>query len=79
MVAWRDLLFAIVALIMVTLLIIWWSQQTRDWYRIAVGTFLLAFAVCIASFYLFEVPPYYAGCPGGCAGWRGYPRAGGQH
>lgn len=73
-VAWRDLLFTLVAISMVTLLVIWWSQQTRHWYRIAIGTFLAAFLLCIVGFFLFEVPPYYAGCPGGCPGWRGYPR-----
>ena len=72
--AWRDWLFTGAALLMLILLLIWWSQQTRQWYRIAIATFLLAFLLCIASFYLFEVPPYYAGCPGGCPGWRGYPR-----
>jgi len=73
-VAWRDLLFTLVAISMVTLLVIWWSQQTRHWYRIAIGTFLAAFLLCIIGFFLFEVPPYYAGCPSGCPGWRGYPR-----
>src|SRR4051794_20141491 len=75
LIAWRDLLFTFAALILITLLMIWWSQQTPYWYRIAGGTFLAGFLLCIASFYLFEVPPYYAGCPGGCPGWRGYPRA----
>ncbi|MDQ3248666.1 MAG: hypothetical protein M3Q45_05595 [Chloroflexota bacterium] len=69
-----DLLFAAVACISITLLMIWWSQQTRYWYRIAVGAFLLAFVLCLLGLYLFVVPPYYAGCPAGCAGWRGYPR-----
>ena len=55
------------------LLIIWWRQQTRHWYRIVILTFLVAFGLCFASIYLFEVPPYYAGCPSGCFGWRGYP------
>ena len=73
-VAWSDLLFAAVALILVTLLVIWWSQQTRYWYRITICTFLAAFLLCIAGFYMFEVPPYYASCPAGCPGWRGYPR-----
>lgn len=74
-IAWRDLLFIIAALILITLLMIWWHQQTRHWYRIVAGAFLAAFLLCIAGFFLFEVPPYYAGCPGGCDGWRGYPRA----
>ncbi len=73
-VAWRDLLFALAALVLVTLLVIWWSQQTRYWYRITICTFLAAFLFCMMGFYLFEVPPYYASCPAGCPGWRGYPR-----
>lgn len=71
---WVDLAFAVVGLLLVTLLIVWWQQQTRQWFRITVGTLLIALLLCISSYYFFEVPAYYASCPTGCTGWRGYPR-----
>jgi hypothetical protein len=70
---WQDLLLAVGGLVAVALNIIWWSQQTRHWHRIAILTFLVAFALSFASLYLFWVPPYYAGCSAGCTGWRGFP------
>jgi hypothetical protein len=70
---WRDLALALGGLLAITFLIVWWRQQTRRWYRIVLGTFLLAFMLSFASIYLFEVPPYFAGCAQGCSGWRGYP------
>lgn len=69
----RDLIFIFVAGIVIALMIIWWRQQTRYWFRIAITTFLAALVLCISSIYLFEVPVYYVGCPDGCVGWRGYP------
>jgi hypothetical protein len=71
---WLDLAFATVAALLVLLLIIWWQQQTRHWFRVAMGTLLIALLLNIGSFYFFEVPAYYASCPAGCPGWRGYPR-----
>lgn len=70
---WRDILLAVGGALSIILLMIWWRQQTTHWFRVLVLTFLLAFALDFASIYLFEVPPYYAGCSAGCAGWRGYP------
>ena len=70
---WRDFLLAVGGLLLIVLLIIWWNQQTRHWHRITILTFLAAFGLSFASIYLFEVPPYYAGCTRGCIGWRGYP------
>ncbi|GIV76607.1 hypothetical protein FKZ61_011975 [Litorilinea aerophila] len=70
---WRDLLLAAVGAVVVTLLIIWWRQQTRHWFRVCAATFLAGLLMCISSFYLFVVPPYFASCPQGCPGWRGYP------
>ena len=77
---WRDLLLALGGLLAVALVIIWWSQQTRHWHRIAILTFLAAFALAFASLYLFWAPPYYAGCPAGVRGgaafrcrWRASP------
>jgi hypothetical protein len=72
-VTWQDLALALGGAVAVTFLLIWWAQQTRHWYRIAVFSFLVAFALSFLSIYLFEVPPYYAGCPAGCMGWRGFP------
>jgi len=70
---WGDLILAVGGLLAVTLALVWWSQQTRYWHRIAILSFLAAFGLAFASIYLFWVPPYYAGCPSGCMGWRGYP------
>ena len=70
---WLDLGIGVAGVILVTLLIIWWRQQTRYWFRIVTGTFLMALLFCIGSYYLFVVPPHYASCPSGCPGWRGFP------
>jgi hypothetical protein len=70
---WRDLALALGGFLAIAFLIVWWRQQTRHWHRIVLVTFLGAFALSFASIYLFEVPPYLAGCPEGCNGWRGYP------
>jgi hypothetical protein len=71
---WPDAALAGLALLFALLLIVWWRQQTRQWFRIAAGLALVSLLLCIASYYLFEVPAYYASCPQGCLGWRGYPR-----
>ena len=71
--AGANVALALGGLLAITFLIIWWRQQTRQWHRVVLATFLVAFALCFASIYLFEVPPYVAGCPEGCNGWRGYP------
>ena len=70
---WLDLLIGLIGLLLIALLIIWWRQQTRDWFRIVAGTLLIALILNIASIYFFVVPPHLAGCPGGCPGWSGYP------
>jgi hypothetical protein len=70
---WRDLALALGGVLAIVFLIVWWRQQTRHWHRIVLLTFLIAFALSFASIYLFEVPPYFAGCLEGCNGWRGYP------
>lgn len=71
---WRDGIFAVICLIFILLLVIWWRQQTPQWFRVAMGALLLALLLSIGSYYLFVVPVYWAGCPTGCPGWRGYPR-----
>ncbi|HXF63295.1 MAG TPA: hypothetical protein VNK95_16830 [Caldilineaceae bacterium] len=68
-----DLALALVGILLITLLIIWWRQQTRLWFRVVMATFLAALLLCIGSYYLFVVPPYFASCPSGCTGWRGFP------
>lgn len=70
---WRHLILAVFGTILLILLTIWWSQQTRHWFRISVGTFLLALLLGIGSYYLFVVPAHQAGCDARCPGWRGYP------
>jgi hypothetical protein len=57
----------------IILLAIWWRQQSRHWPRVLSLTFLGAFGLAFTSIYFFVVPPFYAGCPAGCTGWRGYP------
>ena len=71
---WRDGIFAVVSLLFIVLLIIWWRQQTAHWFRVTMGTLLLALLFSISSYYLFVVPVHFADCPNGCPGWRGYPR-----
>lgn len=68
-----DVPFAAAGLLGCLLIILWWRQQSANWLRVALGTLLLAVLLAIASYYFFAVPPWYAGCPEGCAGWRGYP------
>ncbi len=71
--SWSDLPFALAGLLLCGLLILWWRQQSNRWFSVAAGALLGALLLAIASFYVFEVPPHYAGCPTGCTGWRGYP------
>jgi hypothetical protein len=71
--SWPDLALGLAGILLIVLLIIWWRQQTRYWLRIVLSTFLAALLLDIGSFYYFMVPPYYASCPAGCTGWRGYP------
>lgn len=68
-----DLGLALLSGLLIALLIVWWRQQTRYWFRIVMGTFLAALLMCIAGYYLFVVPPYSVGCPEGCTGRRGFP------
>ena len=70
---WSDISLGLVGVILIALLTIWWWQQTDLWFRVIAGSFLSALLLCIASLYLFEVPPYVAGCPTGCEGWSGFP------
>lgn len=70
---WGDLPFAVAGVILCLLLVVWWRQQSQGWFRVMVATFLAALLLAIASYYIFVVPPYTAGCPQGCTGWRGYP------
>jgi len=70
---WLDLATAVGGLVAAVLLIIWWRQQTRAWFRIVVGALLAALLLTILSLRLFVVPPHVAGCPNGCPGWSGYP------
>ncbi len=72
--SWSDAALAGASLLLALLLIVWWRQQTRHWFRITTGLALLSLVLCIASYYLFEVPAYYASCLQGCLGQRGYPR-----
>ena len=70
---WQDLLFALLGLALLTLLIIWWRQQTRQWFRVVTLGLLAALTMTIAGIYLYRIPPYLAGCPTLCEGWAGFP------
>ncbi|MBI3957612.1 MAG: hypothetical protein HY328_02295 [Chloroflexi bacterium] len=70
---WQDLVFAGLGLMMGVLLVIWWRQQSKRWYSIFAGTLLLGMLLNVSSYFLFVVPPHYAGCPNGCMGRLGYP------
>lgn len=73
--SWQGLFFAGVGMLLLFLLMIWWRQQTERWFRIVMGTLLLALCMTISSYYFFVVPVYHANCPIGCTGWRGFPLA----
>jgi len=68
-----DLPFAVAGLVGCLLIILWWRQQSQQWLRVALGTLLMAVLLAIASYYFFVVPPWFANCPEGCDGWRGFP------
>lgn len=70
----QDGLFVLGVIVLIALLIVWWRQQSRNWFRITVAALLGAVLLCIASFYLFTVSPYSVGCADMCTGWRGFPR-----
>jgi len=70
---WNDLPFVVSVLVLVLLLIVWWRQRSKTWFRLVLTTLLMALILAIASFYLFVVPPHFAGCPDVCDGWRGFP------
>ena len=70
---WQQAPLAALALILNVLIIVWWRQQTRNWFRVAISALLGALILSLVSYYVFVTPPYFAGCPQGCPGWRGYP------
>jgi len=72
--SWQDGFFALAGLLLITLMIIWWRQQTDHWFRIVALFLLSAIILCISSFYIFQVPPHHVSCVDTCAGWRGFPR-----
>ncbi|MCB0186260.1 MAG: hypothetical protein KDE31_18450, partial [Caldilineaceae bacterium] len=71
--SWPQDVLAAVSIVLLSLLIIWWRQQSSHWFRITMLTLLAALGMSIGSYYFFEVPVYHANCPAGCAGWRGFP------
>lgn len=70
----RDVLFLVIVLVMISLLITWWRQQSSNWFRVVVSALLGAILFCIGSYYVFVMPPYSVGCATLCTGWRGFPR-----
>jgi hypothetical protein len=70
---WSDLAFAGAGFLLGLLLLIWWRQQSEQWYSIFAVTLLVAALIDVATYYLFIVPPHTVGCPDGCAGQIGYP------
>ncbi len=72
---WRHLGLAGLGVMLLLILGIWAGASRQLWFRIMTGTFLARLLLCIGSgsYYMFVTPPYYAGCPLGCPGRRGYP------
>ena len=70
----QDTVFTILILILNLLLVIWWRQQSRFWFRMMMSTLLGAVGLCIGSYYIFVVRPYAVGCAEMCTGTRGFPR-----
>lgn len=70
---WSDLLFGLLAIFMLILLAIWWRQQISTWWLLLPAALVVAGFLCLGSLPIFQVPPHFVGCPGGCAGWQGYP------
>jgi len=70
---WADMAFAGMGLVMGALLIIWWRQQSARWYSVFAATLLVGMLLNISSFFVFVVPPHYAGCVVACPGRLGYP------
>jgi hypothetical protein len=70
---WSDLILAGAGLLLGTLLLIWWRQQSDRWYTVFSVTLLSAALIDVATFSLFVIPPHFVGCPDGCAGQMGYP------
>lgn len=73
---WRDGTVAAIGLLLISLIIVWWRQQSGQWFRIIFGTLLVAIIFTISSFYIFQVPRYFVDCDPviGCDGWRGFPQ-----
>lgn len=73
---WRDGIVALIGLLLITLMVIWWRQQSNQWFRVVVSMLFVAVVLCISSFYVFQVPRYFVDCPAatGCDGWRGFPQ-----
>lgn len=73
---WRDGVVAATGLLLISLIIIWWRQQSAHWFRITFGTLLIALMLTISSYYIFHVPRYFVDCDPtiGCDGWRGFPQ-----
>lgn len=73
---WRDGIVALIGTFLIALMIVWWRQQSNYWFRVMMSTLLAAVILSISSFYIFQVPRYFVGCPAttGCDGWRGFPQ-----
>ncbi|MEZ4615672.1 MAG: hypothetical protein R2867_09185 [Caldilineaceae bacterium] len=66
-------LVATVGAILLLLLIIWWRQQKPPVVPHHGGYLVDCRDHGHRQLLLFEVPVYYANCPAGCTGWRGFP------
>lgn len=70
---WIDIFAGLIPLLILIPLALWWRQQSRFWTTVMVAALAVAIGFSIASLNIFEVPPHFVGCPGGCPGWQGYP------
>ena len=70
---WPDIFAGLIPVALLILLSVWWRQQIRFWSTTVVAALIVALGFSIASLAMFQVPPHFVGCPGGCDGWQGYP------
>jgi hypothetical protein len=72
---WEAAVLAVAMLVLVVLLIIWWSQRSFRWPIVLLICLALAPALSWWSASAFQVPDYRAGCDGLCLGYSGAPVA----
>lgn len=70
---WQVVALGLVLAAAVTLLGIWWRQQSRHWWSVLIASLAAAPALSWWSGIVFQVDDYRAGCDGLCLGSSGAP------